>query len=132
MPAYSAISQARKATCHVDLQRLFDDVIKYRDCAILVGHRCQEDQDKACHDGKSHTPWPTSKHNSEPSRALDAAPYPIDWNDIDRFKEFAAFVMFRAKVLGITIRWGGDFETLKDYDHFELMGDDDGGKIHGP
>lgn len=74
----------------------------------------------ACQRGLSQKPWPTSKHNSEPSMAVDAAPYPIDWKDIDRFKAFAVLVKDRAAALGIGVKWGGDFKTIKDYDHFEL------------
>lgn len=120
MPTFSQTSLDRLATCHPDLQRLFNDVIQYRDCSILVGHRCEADQDVACATGKSHTPWPTSKHNSEPSMAVDAAPYPLVWEDIQRFKDFADFVMGRAAELGIKIRWGGTFKTLCDLDHFEI------------
>ena len=120
MPAFSKISQDRLAQCEPELQRLFNDVIKHQDCSILVGHRCKDDQDIACQRGLSHTPWPTSKHNCEPSRAVDVAPYPIDWADIRRFQDFAELVKMRAGVLGIPIKWGGDFTTIKDYDHFEL------------
>lgn len=126
MPAYSQSSNERLETCHPDLQLLFRDVIQTRDCSILVGHRCEMDQDIACASGKSDAPWPTSKHNSQPSRAVDAAPYPVDWEDIAGFKAFAAFVKLRAQVLGIAIKWGGDFRTLKDYDHFELEDESDG------
>lgn len=124
MPAFSAISKERLATCAPELQTLFNDVIELRDCSILVGHRCQADQDIACAAGKSKAPWPTSKHNSEPSQAVDVAPYPIMWGDIAGFKEFSGFVKERAAALGIAIRWGGDFISLKDYDHWEL-GDSD-------
>lgn len=123
MPKFSATSTARLQTCAPALQELFNAVIEIQDCSILVGHRGQEDQDKACAAGKSQTPWPTSCHNSTPSRAVDAAPYPIDWNDIERFKQFAAVVKGIADARGIKIRWGGDFKTFKDYDHFELVGE---------
>lgn len=127
MPSFSPISKLRLATCHPELQRLFNDVVELRDCAILVGHRGEADQAAACAAGKSRTPWPTSNHNCTPSRAVDVAPYPVDWSDIDGFKEFAAFVQERAVALGISIRWGGDFKHLKDYDHFELTYDGLGG-----
>ncbi len=103
MNQFSPNSLARLHTCHLDLQRLFQDVLLYPDCSILVGHRCQADQDLACAAGKSHAPWP------------------IDWDDIGRFQAFALLVFARAAALGIGIRWGGDFTTIKDYDHFELL-----------
>lgn len=120
MAAFSQTSLDRLATCAEPLQRLFNDVIQHQDCSILVGHRCKEDQDIACQAGKSHAPWPTSAHNFDPSRAVDAAPYPIDWADLQRFRDFSALVKERAAALGIAIRWGGDFKTLADLDHFEL------------
>jgi len=118
---FSEKSKERLQSCHSDLQKLFFDVIQMADCAILCGHRDEADQAAACAKGNSNTPWPTSKHNSCPSLAVDVAPYPIDWNDIQRFKDFATLVKERASALGIAIRWGGDFRTLADYDHFELV-----------
>lgn len=120
MPKFSQTSQSRLAGCDPRLQELFQDVIQHQDCAILVGHRCEEDQNAACINGKSELVWPNSKHNTQPSLAVDAAPYPIDWDNIESFKLFGMFVKLRAKVLGIPIRWGGDFRSFKDYDHFEL------------
>lgn len=122
MPTFSPSSTERLATCDQRLQDLFNDVIKVRDCSIMVGYRCKEDQDLACAAGKSKAAWPTSLHNCQPSKAVDVAPWPIRWEDIDGFRLFAAYVKERAAALGIGIRWGGDFTNLKDYDHFELTG----------
>ena len=36
-------------------------------------------------EGRSKLSWLESKHNCEPSRAVDIAPYPIDWDDRERF-----------------------------------------------
>lgn len=129
MATFSKTSLDRLATCHPDLQRLFNEVVKHYDCAILCGHRTQEEQDKAVEGGFSKTPFPTSKHNKSPSLAIDAAPYPIDWNNRERFVHFAGFVQGMAKSLGIKIRWGGDFnqdlnfknDSFFDAPHFELM-----------
>lgn len=120
MNQFSSISRARLATCDPELQLLFNDVLEHWDCAILVGHRDKAEQDKAFHDGFSRASWPTSNHNYSPSRAVDVAPWPIDWNDIERFKDFAALVKKRAEALKVKIVWGGDFTSIKDYDHFEL------------
>ncbi len=120
MPEFSPTSKSRLAGCDARLQRLFNDVIQHQDCSILVGHRCEEDQNAACAAGKSELVWPNSKHNSQPSLAVDAGPSPIDWDNIDGFKLFAEFVKLRAKALGIPVVWGGDWKSFKDYDHFEL------------
>ena len=121
MPKFSAKSLERLHTCEPALQELFNAVIEVRDCSILCGHRGKEDQDKACAAGKSQAPWPTSRHNCTPSAAVDVAPYPLDWNDIESFKEFGALVKEFAEARGIKIRWGGDFKSFKDYPHFELV-----------
>lgn len=118
---FSPKSLERLQSCDSRLQILFQDVIQYQDCSILVGHRCEADQNAACSSGKSELIWPNSKHNSQPSLAVDAGPSPINWGNIEAFKLFGAFVKLRAKALSIPIRWGGDFHSFKDYDHFELV-----------
>lgn len=79
MAKFSSTSQEKLLTCHPDLQKVFKEVIKTFDCTILVGHRDQQAQDKAFAEGKSKKSWPDSKHNTTPSRAVDVAPFPIDW-----------------------------------------------------
>jgi len=51
--------------------------------------------------------------------AVDCLPYPIDWNDIDRFKNLAAHMLNAARIENVKIIWGGDWKE-KDYPHFEL------------
>jgi peptidoglycan L-alanyl-D-glutamate endopeptidase CwlK len=130
MPSFGARSKQNLSSAHPDLQRLFNEVIKHIDCTVLEGHRDKEAQDKAFHEGKSQTKWPNSKHNSKPSMAVDVAPYPINWNDRERFYYFAGFVKATAVRMGINIRWGGDWDgdydfrdqTFFDLPHFELVG----------
>lgn len=135
MPAYSVRSRERLSSCHKDLRMIFNAVIAHFDCTITQGHRGEAEQDAAYHSGKSQLPWPQSKHNKTPSMAVDVAPYPIDWQDIDRFRYFAGYVMGVADMLhaeGVIthrLRWGGDFDRdtqLKDSNfvdmpHFELV-----------
>ena len=129
MPSFSKISRERLATCDKRLQDLFNEVIKHYDCSIICGHRGQEDQDRAFNEGKSKIRWPNGKHNSNPSKAVDVAPYPIDWNDTKRFYHFAGFVKGLATSMGIKIRWGGDWDgdndfkdnSFNDTPHFEIM-----------
>ena len=128
MPKFSDTSNAKLETCDPQLQRLFREVVKHFDCAILTGHRDEAAQMEAFHAHRSKTPWPHSKHNAYPSNAVDAAPYPIDWNDRERFTLFAGFVSGVASQLGIRIRWGGDWagdtqvknNVFDDLVHFEL------------
>lgn len=121
MPAFSARSQTNLMTCHPDLQRLFNEVIKTFDCTIICGHRIEKEQLQAFVDGHSRVQWPNSWHNQSPSRAVDVAPYPIDWKDLRKFHRFAGFVTGTAKQMGIKITWGGDFKTFFDGPHFELI-----------
>ena len=126
---YSKKSTDRLMTCHASLQALFFEVIKFADCAILEGHREQERQDRLYEEGKSKLSFPNSKHNKLPSLAVDAAPYPIDWNDTARFYYFGGIVRGIAFKMDIPIRWGGDWDgdlqvkdqTFNDLPHFELL-----------
>ena len=94
------------------------EVVKHVDCSILEGHRNETDQNKYFEEGKSKLRWPNSKHNKFPSRGVDVAPFPIDWEDRERFKFFRGFVYGVASQMGIklnkTIEW--------DLPHFELRG----------
>jgi len=135
MYKFSRISSERLATCHPDLQVLFNEVIKYFDCSVLCGHRGREEQEKAFSEGKSKLRFPQSKHNSTPSMAVDVAPFPIDWNDLHRFYYFAGRVMGIADMLlaqnkiSHRIRFGGDWNSdnqvkdnrFNDLVHFELV-----------
>lgn len=129
MAKYGKTSSERLATAHPDLQKVFNEVVKHFDNTIICGHRSKEEQLKAYNSGNSKVRF--GKHNSYPSMAVDAAPYPIDWNDLERFTRFGFFVMGVAAGMGIKLRWGrdwdGDFDlndqTFNDYPHFELIED---------
>jgi len=126
---FSKASKERLATCDPRLQQVFNEVIKFFDCKILEGHRGKAAQHKAYMDGDSKVDWPDGKHNSIPSKAVDAMPYPIDWNDWKRICYFAGFVVGIAAHLGIMIRWGRDWDrdtdlndqTFNDGPHYELV-----------
>lgn len=126
MPKFGRASAQRLATCHADIRKVCEQLIKTVDFAVTCGHRNKADQNAAYKAGNSKVQFPNSAHNSLPSKAVDLVPYPVDWNDIGRFKELAAAFMAVANLmyeLGI-IRskfiWGGNWKTLKDYPHFEI------------
>ena len=128
MARFGKSSKRRLATCHEDLQEIFNEVIKYFDCSVLCGHRGEEDQNKAFESGHSKVKWPKGRHNHNPSIAVDVAPYPIDWDDRERMTYFAGMVMGIEKAKGIGLRWGGDWNqntdlkdnSFDDLPHFEL------------
>ena len=130
MPSFSSASRERLNTCHPDLQRLFNTVVENYDCTIMEGVRSLETQKEYLRTGKTRTL--NSKHlraSDGYSHAVDVAPYPIDWDDRDRFYHFAGYVLGVADILGIEIRWGGDWDsdkelhdqTFYDLPHFELV-----------
>ena len=128
MPRFGKKSRYRLLSCDYRLQKVLDEVIKYVDCSVLEGHRDERTQDKLYSEGKTKVRYPMGKHNSNPSRAVDVVPYPIDWKDRERFHLFAGFVLGIARSMGIKLRWGGDwnmnFEVddnkFDDFPHFEL------------
>ncbi len=129
MPRFSKRSRGRLETCDLKLQVLFNEVVRTFDCTIIEGHRGKARQNKAYDDGKSKVRYPMGKHNKKPSVAVDVAPYPIDWDDRDRFHFFAGFVLGTAEQMNIKIRsgadWDMDWETkdnrFDDLVHFELI-----------
>lgn len=52
--------------------------------------------------------------------AVDIAPYPIDWKNIEKFIDLSKHIKKIAASLGIKIQYGGDWKTFKDYPHYEL------------
>ena len=129
MPKYSKQSQSKLDTCHEDIQRLFNEVIKDFDCTILEGYRDKERQNRLYDMGLSQIKFPNGKHNKKKSEAADVTPYPINWGDIKRMYYFAGYVKAKAESMKINIRWGGDWDNdtevldnyFNDLGHFELI-----------
>lgn len=126
MPKFSKTSLERLNTCHEDIIKVCTELIKQYDFSVLCGHRSKEEQDKAFEQGNSKVRFPNSKHNSTPAKAIDIAPYPIDWNNIERFREMWIRFDTISKVLknegkiSSIFKWGGSWTTLKDYPHIEI------------
>ncbi len=128
MPRFGKRSKERLATCDTRLQEVFNEVIKYVDCSILEGHRDKERQNQLYIEGKTKVKYPNGRHNSSPSNAVDVTPYPVDWADRERQTLFAGFVIGIARSMGITLRWGGDWDMdfqvmdnrFDDFPHFEV------------
>lgn len=135
MSTFSKTSRERLSTCHPDLQKVMNEVIKHWNCTILEGVRSLERQQQLVDSGASKTL--NSKHLPDTngfSRAVDAAPWfstapHIRWDDLHEFYYFAGFVLGIAQSLGIKLRYGGDWnsdkqvtkENFKDLVHFELI-----------
>lgn len=134
MHSYSEISRKRLDTCHPDLQAVFEEVLDAFDHTVLEGYRDQERQDRLFDEGKSRVRWPDSRHNRDPSEAVDAIPYPVDWDDRERMTLFAGYViavadqMLKQGRIEHRILWGGDWDRdtevtdnqFHDLVHFQL------------
>jgi len=129
MPQFGKKSKEQLATCNEKLRRVFNEVIKTVDCSVLEGHRDKDRQDSLYEEGKTKVKYPHGRHNEFLSRAADVVPYPIDWDDRERFHLFAGFVLGTAKQMGVLLRWGGDWNInwfvddnkFDDFPHFELI-----------
>ena len=128
MAKFGKRSKERLATCHPDLQKVFNEVIKHVDCSVLEGMRNEERQNKLFDEGKTKVRYPSGRHNNDPSYAVDVTPYPINWEDWERQTLFPGFVIGTARAMGITLRWGGDWDMdfkvmdnrFDDFPHFEI------------
>lgn len=129
MPVFGDRSKRNLNQCHPDLQRVFNEVIKHFDCTVITGHRSKVEQNIAFRSGKSKLRFPQSKHNKLPSLAADVVPCPINWDDRERMTFFAGQVIATARALGVTLRWGGDWDRdtevkdnrFDDLVHFEIV-----------
>lgn len=130
MPSFGRTSRNRLATCHKDIRKIFNEVVKVMDCKVIEGARTKAQQRKNIAKGVSWTM--KSKHVERPCRALDIVPYPVDWEDIYRFKVFTAYVFAVSRRLKIPLKYGGTwsrnptgpFKGVKanpDWAHFELI-----------
>ena len=131
MASFSKSSLAKLETCDPRIKSVMLEVVRGFDCTIICGHRGEEEQNKHFNSGNSKLRYPNSKHNKTPSIAVDVAPYPIDWNDTARFRYFAGYVRGVAAMMGVRLRWGGDWDMdnqlsdngFNDLVHFELTGE---------
>lgn len=124
---YGKTSMSRLVTCDTRIQGIFQEVAMYVDTSIICGHRNEEDQHTAFVTGRSKVDWPNSKHNSDPSIAIDAALHPVNWNMHGRQRWFAGLVCGIAFSMNHPLIWGGDWDNdpntpngFEDLWHFEL------------
>ena len=120
MPRYSKRSKERLSTCDQRLQDLFNEVIKHVDCSITEGHRSKERQNKLYDEKRTKLRYPHGRHNSNPSKAVDVTPYPVDYKDRERQTLFAGFVIGIGRSMGYNIRWGGNWDMYEENGRWEV------------
>lgn len=132
MPKFTARSLALLDNADVRLRAVCVEAIQVYDFTVLESYRDREQQEKDFARGASKLQWPNSPHNKHPARAVDLAPFPVDWSEGERphlrFAFLAGVMFMAAHRLGVTIRWGGDFnrnldprdDKWQDLPHFEV------------
>jgi peptidoglycan L-alanyl-D-glutamate endopeptidase CwlK len=128
MPAFGSNSLNVLKNVEPELVKVLEQAIEKVDFSVVWGHRDMEAQNTAFNEGKSQLRWPKSKHNANPSIAVDIIPYPSGWVDLDKFNEMATYVLEAASQQGVRLRWGGHWKNYtgqgeddRDWAHFEMM-----------
>lgn len=137
-------SQSRLDTCHPDIQKILNELIKIYDISILEGTRSNERQAELYALGRSQLDGVNkkSKHQSSPSTAVDIMPYKKGTNAFSgNEKDKARFYFMMGMVKAIStrllyegeithkVRFGLDWDSddifddqnFDDLPHFELM-----------
>ena len=130
MPRFGKKSKERLKGVDTKLVNVLNELIKIMDCTIIEGVRSEEKQQEYFKKGKSKIDGITKKGMHQLGKAIDLAPYPIDWNDRDRFHYMGGMIRGIAKQLNINVRWGGDWDSdgqtkdnsFDDLVHVEIRG----------
>ena len=107
MPRFGKRSKQRLKGVDTKLVNVLNELVKIMDVTIIEGLRSQERQDELVAKGASKTKY--SKHIQ--GKAVDLAPYPINWKDRERFHYMGGMVRGIGKQLNVNIRWGGDWDS---------------------
>tara|TARA_R110000744_G_scaffold264250_1_gene378539 strand:- start:100 stop:498 length:399 start_codon:yes stop_codon:yes gene_type:complete len=111
MPRFGKRSRERLNGVDAKLVNVLNEVVKYFDITIIEGLRSQKRQDELVAEGKSKTKF--GKHVL--GKAVDLAPYPIDWKARDDFHLLGGFILGVASQMGVNVRWGGDWSASSLY-----------------
>jgi peptidoglycan LD-endopeptidase CwlK len=130
MPRFGKRSKARLKGVDARLVSVCNELIKIMDCTIIEGVRSEEKQNEYFKKGKSKKDGIVNKGMHQLGKAVDLAPYPINWNDRDRFHYMGGMVRGIAKQLNLNVRWGGDWDSdgetkdnnFDDLVHIEIRG----------
>lgn len=128
---FSRTSEDRLKNLHPDLVRVIRRAMSWQiiDFTVVETLRTPEQQAKNLKKGVSktmkslHLPDTTGK-----ARAIDVAPYPINWKDTGKFKMLAGIILAASREEDVHLRWGGSWDgtmrsssnRFNDYPHFEL------------
>tara|TARA_Y100001938_G_scaffold146190_1_gene224567 strand:- start:284 stop:664 length:381 start_codon:yes stop_codon:yes gene_type:complete len=119
-------SRGRLRGVDVRIINILNELIKIMDVTVIEGLRSADRQKELLAKGATKVKY--SKHMD--GKAVDIAPYPIDWKDRDRFHYMGGMIRGIAKQLNVPIRWGGDWDSdgevkdngFDDLVHIEIKG----------
>ena len=125
MPKFGKKSLTNLKGVNTKLVNVLNQTIKYFDFSVIEGLRDIETQKEYVEKGVSETL--KSKHLE--GRAVDIAPYPIDYDNIKRFIYLGGYILGVASELGVNLRWGMDWDMdtyvkdtkFIDAGHFEMV-----------
>ena len=152
MPRFSTKSMTQLASCVRDIQTIFMEVVKFMDISIIEGNRTAERQHHHWCKGRElrreglnpeeRDAWvikdsnkvvthkdgyqQKSRHQQQPSVAIDVVPYPTMWADKNKLIELRGVVKFvQTKLLAdgkieTTLDNGGDLWNGFDLPHYQL------------
>lgn len=115
------LCEEKLQSAHVELVDWYRSFVKVKfpDAHVSWSYRDQESQDAAFEDGKTKLHYPKSAHNKMPSLALDLFRIQkgiAQWEPSFFIEIHALTVKTHPEII-----WGGNWKTLGDLDHFELL-----------
>tara|TARA_R100000656_G_scaffold28643_1_gene24983 strand:+ start:223 stop:600 length:378 start_codon:yes stop_codon:yes gene_type:complete len=120
MPRFGKRSKERLRGVDTKLVNVLNQLIKIMDVTIIEGVRSAERQEELLKKKATKTKY--SKHME--GKAVDLAPYPIDWEDRERFHYMGGMLRGIGHQLGTPVRWGGDWDSdgeIKDNSFDDLV-----------
>jgi peptidoglycan L-alanyl-D-glutamate endopeptidase CwlK len=118
-------SRERLKGVNTKLVNVCNELIKIMDVTIIEGLRSKERQAELLEKGATKVKY--SRHME--GNAVDLAPYPINWEDRERFHYMGGMVRGIGLMHGVKIRWGGDWDgdgeiadnNFDDLVHIEII-----------
>jgi hypothetical protein len=120
MPRFGSRSRRRLKGVDTKLVNVLNETIKLMDITVIEGVRSKKRQAELLKKGATKVKY--SKHME--GKAVDVAPYPIQWKDRERFHYMGGIVRGVASQMGIKVRWGGDWDSdgeIKDNNFDDLV-----------
>ena len=120
MPKFGKKSKERLQGIDSRLINVLNETVKIMDITIIEGLRSKERQEELLAKGATKVKY--SKHME--GKAVDIAPYPIEWKDRERFHYMGGMIRGVASQMGVKVRWGGDWDSdgeIKDNNFDDLV-----------